>query len=161
MFAQDVRDQVFREIEAADDFWLALDPYHDTRAALQRLARLDRVYFLTRRFGPTARAQTATWLRTHGYQGDPAVLVVPTDHAKGEIARALQLTGFLDDTVRVVQALARAPQCQVRLIARPWNQHFTIGRRVKRVLSVVEALDDLLTAPPAGPRSEPLAPQPL
>tara|TARA_Y100000310_G_scaffold338954_1_gene430117 strand:- start:89 stop:718 length:630 start_codon:yes stop_codon:yes gene_type:complete len=155
-FSPAVRGHVWQDINASPTFWVDLSPYPDTPDVLRRLEAIDRVYFLTRRYGTNVRSQTATWLTAMGYHRHPSVLVVPTDRDKAALASTLQLTGVIDDSISVGRALRRgAPRCAFRLIAQPWNQTEQVerGRRHLRVQTVHTALDDLLGAESWGASS--------
>lgn len=127
----------------SSNFWLDLKPMAYAEMTLQLLSAKryngDEIYFITSRSGAKAKLLTEWWLRNWGYDG-ATVLIVDSDHAKGELARALKLDVFVDDKPgnceRVVQAtkqqvaydglMSMEPfyeyPCRVCLVDAPYNR---------------------------------------
>lgn len=136
-------DEAFTHIQSSHSFWRDLPPTPDA-AALARVAdspQIHHVLFMTKRYGKYPQAQTADWLTAHGYTRPPAVLVVPADKTKAEIARVMGLSALIDDRMVSIQSL-RA--CKGYLVDRPWNRDETVARGQRRVKTVDEALDWIL-----------------
>lgn len=112
------------EVRYTKAFWLCLDPYRDVGNAVQRLLTSGHdVYFITNRYGRTAKAQTEVWLdaQTYGHRTPPTVLVTPY---KGLACQALGVTHYLDDNedncLEATVAGARTFICD-----RPCNRSFS------------------------------------
>ena len=104
-------------VKALDPLFPAIEDHHD-------------VYFVTSRAGKTVKRQTEDWLKHYlGYderfgcsQYAPTVVIVGKDD-KGNAAKALNLTVFIDDKLENVIAVKNAvPKCRVYLLNRRYNQ---------------------------------------
>lgn len=136
-YPKPVHDAAYRYIEASSTFWTSLDPYPGATGALMRLAQVDQVYFITRRYGTRVRAQSACWITAVGGEQAPAVIIVRKDRDKGPLADLLGLDAVIDDRPEVLAHVTGAAY----LIDRPYNQTATLRRRQTRVQSLSEALD--------------------
>jgi len=125
----EVIETAWRRVAASPDFWRGLPALPGASACLAALSRLARgragrqadVYFLTRRLGETAKAQTEQWLIDHGYHDTPTVLVTPG--SKGWVARALALSVLIDDYPdNLVQTIHSSPETLIVLKLAPYNR---------------------------------------
>lgn len=110
-------------------FWLGLSGYDNVPEVLNTLVRLKLdVYFITDRFGRTAKNQTERWLHIQHLAASgycPAIMptVLVTPH-KGLACQTLGITHYIDDNedncLEAMQAGARTFICD-----RPWNHTFS------------------------------------
>lgn len=134
---------VWQSIKEDESFWLRLPAYPEANETLRRLTQQvligSDVYFITSRPGAVAKWQTEEWLRRHGFDETPTVLI---SSAKGLSAKALKLDVYVDDRwENVVDVTTQVPDCRTCLVDRPWNQdrdHEAAG--VARVLSGLDVL---------------------
>lgn len=103
------------------DFWAGLGAYPGAPETLRLLklmaARYDHIYFITDRYGASAKRQTEGWLGQMGFSG-ATVLISPY---KGDLAAALRLTHFIDDKIENCIDVVLETLAQTLLIDRPWN----------------------------------------
>lgn len=142
---------------AADGFWEHLQPYPETTEVIMQLyGRIlagDDVYFITDRNSTTdisAKHQTERWLmnQTVGQLSIwadfyPTVLVTGD---KGPVAKALDLTHFIDDKWENCSVVHdTVPTCKTYLLDRPWNRPWGNGTyyEVKRVGSILNMLKEV------------------
>jgi hypothetical protein len=94
-------DEVWQEIEKAENFWMSLEPHEPgVLARIQDLATRHRweVFFVTHRpptAGETVQRQSQRWLIAHGFEL-PSVMVMTGP--RGRLARALTLDYLIDDS---------------------------------------------------------------
>lgn len=122
-------------------FWVSLEPYPGTEAALQLLKdrddEHDEVYFITARPGTFPKHQTEVWLRAHhgDFNWRPTVLI---SGMKGQCAEALRLDKYIDDRSENVLDVSR--ECKgTYLMTRPWNKDLDCEKYgITRVTSIEE-----------------------
>jgi len=143
-YTEQETDLIWSRIVENPHWWLSLDPYEGTRDVLERLTLLDfkghDIYFITSRPGKEAKHQTEMWLRHHGFQTRPTVLI---SSAKGLCAEALNLGRYVDDRdLNVVDVRnQRAWKTDVYLVDRPWNRTaMTNISGITRVTSPLEVI---------------------
>lgn len=129
----------YQVIHQSPDFWRTMPVCPDAAEHLVRLRQVDRLYFLTKRYGVDCQCQTAGWLAQ--WIPQPAVLIVTRDGDKGRLANLLGLTHLVDDREQAFLHLSR--RTQGFLVDRPWNQQADLPRRVQRVRSIGEVLTNL------------------
>lgn len=146
------RDQVWREIEATEDFWMTLKPLEE--GAVKRLNDLSlrcrwEVFFVTQRpatAGRTVQHQTHRWLVEHGFAMPN---VIPLSGGRGRAAAALHIDYLVDDTPQNCIDILSDSSARAILLVNPDD---AAARNTARRLgigvahSVHEALDFLVEA---------------
>lgn len=136
-------------IKGSSSFWEGLTPLPDAFETLNKLATLrvagHDVYFITSRVGTYAKKQSENWLRWHGYEGVPTVLL---SEDKGSLAAGLTLDAFVDDRVENIVDVykARRGRCQCFLMDAAYNSPGVVGGAldglpVRRVTSPLEPIE--------------------
>lgn len=152
---KDQLNKIWDIIGASETFWYTLKPYPETtEIILQLYGRIlagDDVYFITTRPSTglvTAKHQTERWLmnQTVGHLtvwADFCPTVLVTDD-KGPVAKALNLTHFIDDKWENCIAVKDQSNAMVYLLNRSWNMlPNTNINGITRVNSVLEMLKEL------------------
>lgn len=135
--------EVWAEIKSDSGFWSRLPSLVSGKVfdRIQRLKLDNTVYFVTNRVGIRPHVQTRMWLERHGVYR-PTVIV---SKLKGEVAKALSATHFIEDKAENAWCVAwLSPGTQSYLLDAPYNQYDPGqfgSRRVKRIGSVEEFLD--------------------
>ena len=141
LFSEAELAAIWRRVKATENFWLGMNPYHDSVMALARWLIVNQdqdVYLVTSRpatMGMTVTRQTDWWIRSCGivpvnnYLG---VIVVPDSARKVDLYEAGEFDYSIDDKGETVE------QCDdlsgwhaAYLLDRPWNQEAKVKRRVK------------------------------
>jgi hypothetical protein len=146
------RDQVWREIEATEDFWMTLKPLEE--GAVKRLYDLSlrcrwEVFFVTQRpatAGTTVQHQTHRWLVEHGFAMPN---VIPLSGGRGRAASALHIDYLVDDTPQnCIDVLSDSSARAILLLDRNDSAAAGTARRlgIGVAHSVHEALDVLVEA---------------
>lgn len=134
---------VWDSINNDDGFWSSMRCLVSipTMLRINALVTQHDVYFVTARRTRNAKRRTQGWLEHHGIY-NPTVIISP---AKGEVARALEVTHAIDDKAGNAICVQHLSEAQSYIIDRKYNQfpHDTVGTKVKRVKTVEEFLDDL------------------
>jgi hypothetical protein len=142
-------DQVWEKIKATENWWMRLDPHHDSVGALAIFfytQRCHEVHIVTSRvptIGQTISFQTDVWLRACGvnpclnYLG---VLPVANSDHKVEIYDFAGFDFSIDDKLETVQQCDALPKHKAFLLDRPWNQSGSVKNRVKSVQEFLDAV---------------------
>lgn len=112
----------------------------ETGEALEVLSENHEVYFITTRPGKHAKQLTEDWLFGLGLS-NPTVLIAGQD--KNPILTGLQLEFLVDDRFDNVYKASTLKGLTTYMVDAPYNNGTEI-LGVKRVSSVMEALDDYL-----------------
>lgn len=131
---------VWTKIKENPYFWLDLYAYPEAREFLTRLSRLDpdNVFFVTNRMGVRVVPQTRTWLQWAGYRHRPTVLL---SRWKGEMAKSLELTAYIDDKQENCEDVVKMSQnTKCWMLAKPYN---TEAQHVSRVESILTFADEV------------------
>lgn len=149
---KDHLNKVWDIIGESETFWQTLQPYPETLEAIMQLyGRIlagDDVYFITTRpskNNPSAKHQTERWLmnQTIGQLSVwadfyPTVLVTGD---KGPIAKALNLTHFIDDKKEnCIDVALASTSTKIYLLDRPWNR---LGDNLFGAIRIGSVLDML------------------
>lgn len=145
---KDHLNMVWDKINESETFWLRLKPYPEANEVIAQLGgrvlKGDDVYFITTRPScgiVSAKSQTEQWLEYKVFDDFTPTVIVTAD--KGPIAKALDLTHFIDDKWENVRDVKDdAPDCKVYLLDRAWNRTIPITS-IPRVNSVMEMLKEL------------------
>ena len=140
------RDLIWKEIQAAPDFWTTLRPVEES--AVRRIYELMirhnwEVFFITQRpasAGATVQRQTQQWLATHGFEL-PTVVVV--SGSRGRAAAALGLSYHVDDNPQNCLEIRRESSAKPLLIAAADDQETAASAR-KLGIGVAPTLDACL-----------------
>lgn len=101
------------------------------------------VVFCTDRTGtPNPQRQTRFWLEELDIHNANVVL----SKRKGEIAKAIDADYSIDDkpeNVACIHWMADVRPCKSYVLDRPYNRHFKLPSKVRRVYSVSEFLEDV------------------
>lgn len=129
---------VWDHIKADPDFWLHLDPYKETHAAICCLdphAASDcDIYFITHRTGTRVKSQTEGWLLDIGFY-NPTVLIAGD---KIPIINSLELDAYIDDKPETVEQACADTKARIYLMDRPYNREVKVGERVGSVREMLE-----------------------
>ena len=142
-------NEVWQEIEEAENFWMSLEPHEPgVLARIQDLATRHRweVFFVTRRpatAGETVQRQTQRWLIAHGFEL-PSVIVMTGP--RGWLARALALDYLIDDSPRHCADVVSESEAKAVLVLRQSDPTAVRGAREMgfEVTPTVAAALDLL-----------------
>jgi len=100
------------------------------------------VVFVSAREGVHPQLDTVTWLTDRGVD-TPSVIITKR---KGEIARALDADYSLEDkpeNAAVIHWMADVKPCKSYIIDRPYNRVDYLPKKIKRVKTVEEFLNDI------------------
>jgi hypothetical protein len=117
------QNQAWKEIKESSSFWYDLEGYGETNHFLRKLRTLwlD-TYFVTRRMGREAKIQTEEWIKEHGFEYSPTVLLVKT-YEKAAICESLGITHFIDDKTEACENIRDySKSTKVFMLSRPWNR---------------------------------------
>ncbi len=137
---------IWEHIRGSSNFWRFLSPCVPVYVfgSLSQISQEFPLYFITKRsLGVNVKQQTEGWLKDHGI-ANPTVLITG---AKGEAAKALGLTHYIDDKAgNAVFTKYNSPETDVYLIDRKYNQFdaSNVGTKVKRVQTVEQFLTEVL-----------------
>ena len=142
-------DEVWQEIEEAENFWMSLEPHEPgVLARIQDLATRHRweVFFVTHRpatAGETVQRQTQRWLIAHGFEL-PSVMVMTGP--RGRLARALTLDYLIDDSPQHGADVVSESEAKAVLVLRQSDPTAVRGAREMgfEVTPTVAAALDLL-----------------
>ena len=142
-------NEVWQEIEEAENFWMSLEPHEPgALARIQDLATRHRweVFFVTHRpatAGETVQRQTQRWLIAHGFEL-PCVMVMTGP--RGRLARALALDYLIDDSPRHCADVVSESEAKAVLVVRQSDPTAVRGAREMgfEVTPTVAAALDLL-----------------
>jgi 5'(3')-deoxyribonucleotidase len=130
-------NECFDLVKKDSMFWLNLRPYAGTYDVLRGLY-FDYLYFITDRPGVDTKYQSEEWLKEHGLEDTPTVLVSPN---KGLLAKCLKLDYYIDDKVEnCIDVLQQSPDTKCYMQARTWNHPV---RGVTRVFNMYEFLEGI------------------
>ena len=140
---KDKVSQLWEHIKQDRYFWADL-PSLVSYGTWQRICDLDALqYFVTSRVGKTAKVQTEEWL-SERFCFTPTVIV---SDRKADAALALRSDYVIDDKAGNVLAVyyASPKNVKVYVLDAPYNKFSTdlVGKRVRRVTSVNQFLDDI------------------
>lgn len=138
--------QLWTLIDHRGSWWESLQPLvpAETFERINKLCDNDVVTFCTHRLAgmPHAQVQTQAWLMRHGID-IPNVVV---SKRKGEVARALDIDYAIDDkpeNAACIHWISDVRPTKSYILDRPYNHNADLPRRIKRVLTVDEFLDDI------------------
>ena len=142
-------NEVWQEIEEAENFWMSLEPHEPgVLARIQDLATRHRweVFFVTHRpatAGETVQRQTQRWLIAHGFEL-PSVMVMTGP--RGRLARALTLDYLIDDSPQHCADVVSESEAKAVLVLRQSDPTAVRGAREMgfEVTPTVAAALDLL-----------------
>lgn len=108
-------------IKRSSSFWLSLDPLEGAVRFLDEVGRMidhgHEAVFVTSRPGFRAKQQTEEWLKWHGLDATPTVVIASV---KGPVYAALGITDVLDDKPEHVEAALRQG-CSAAMLLTAWN----------------------------------------
>ncbi len=139
------QDQVWEGIlQPYSIFWMTLRPLISRRIfeQINNLCVMHQVVFVTSRQGHNPQSDTTWWLRKYGIT-TPSVIITKR---KGEIARALDADYSLEDkpeNAAVIHWMADVKPCKSYIIDRPYNRVDYLPKKIKRVKTVEEFLNDI------------------
>ena len=141
--------KVWEVVERSVSFWLDISPLVGaaTFDEISRVCRRHTVYFVTDRRGVRVQQQTEKWLEYYGILNPHVIL----SKRKGDVARAVGATHAIDDkwcNAHCIHWISDAPQTQVFLLNRPYNQVATTPQvgaagvtRIYRVREFLHAIE--------------------
>lgn len=123
-------------------FWGQLAPLPNAKLTLRTALDMryagHNIYFITARPGNFSKLLTEAWLKEHGFEYIPTVLITAD---KGPIARGLALDVFIDDRPENCSEVWEAShKTRVFLVDAPYNRDYE-HEGVERVGSALEALN--------------------
>lgn len=135
----------WKAIRTDPGFWFNLKPKFDVTNVLQVLAAIymagHQVYFISDRAGLHPHAQTVAWLAQHGFPLAPVLLTpeqVRGESEKGRVARALNLTHFLDDKPSNCWSVKQhQPSCLTYLLRQTYNDTAEVRAKAEELGVVI------------------------
>ena len=137
-------NSVWDVILGTSHWWYRLDPLI-SMGAFQKINELQwdhQVVFVSARDGIHPQFDTKDWLESRGID-TPSVIITKR---KGEIARALDADYSLEDkpeNAAVIHWMADVKPCKSYIIDRPYNRVDYLPKKIKRVKTVEEFLNDI------------------
>lgn len=139
-----VVEKAWTEVKNSGLFWKSLFPYTTSWDDIKKLNSIRRdhdIYFLTKRFGKTAKAETEEWLYGHGYMNATVILC----DEKPEFCDACNIDILIDDRPENLNVFFGGMveySWKCYLFKRPYNIEY--WHKMNSVTTVREALADAL-----------------
>lgn len=114
---------LWKHIETDPRWWGDLDPLNRVMHGplIRRWARSHDLFAITTRPGAGSQWRTGVWLEDH-FATPISVIVTRNARDKAKVARALDLTHFVDDNPDNIRAvMIEIPECKTRLISASHN----------------------------------------
>ena len=137
-------NSVWDVILGTEHWWYQLDPLisQPSFRQIQDLTYDHQVVFVSAREGIHPQRDTVNWLTDRGVV-TPSVIITKR---KGEIARALDADYSLEDkpeNAAVIHWMADVKPCKSYIIDRPYNRVDYLPKKIKRVKTVEEFLNEI------------------
>lgn len=139
-YTKDEDKATWKAIVESPDFWRSIRPYPETFDFLCGLGD-NEVYFITTRPGATAHSQSVEWLER---LGEPTPNVIIARGSKGDIAKGIGLTHFIDDKPENCwDVYMESPDTKIFMPRTRYNQHHANSEGITcidNILQFTEAL---------------------
>jgi uncharacterized HAD superfamily protein len=143
----------WRRISEYPHWWETIDAYTEAKTRkydIENLSSDANLYFITSRPQvPDMKMVTECWLSSKMGITNPTVILALD---KGQVAKGIGLTHFIDDNSDNCDSVAAATEgrCAVYLLARPYNSAYT-NPNVKRVTTLSEFVGEAKGPKYVGP----------